>query len=493
MSHVATARAARRSPRERATAPQVATRPRGIVTRHRASAVSKSASTTPNRRRPAKPFYESAHRRPTATILLRGGYIVTQDPQRRTVPGDVLVEEGRIAAIGSVDRSADEVLDCTGCAILPGFINLHNHVANTLLRGVADDVPLEEMLPKAHAIDAKLTRRDVQVGALLGCVEMIRSGTTSFHDLFYWEDEVARAARESGMRGFLSWVTLDEARTTQHGSPLKNADAFVSKHKGDSLVTPSVGVQGVYAASEETWSKAQEIADRHGVRLHAHLSETRGEVEDHRRATGLRPIEWLEKIGFLGSTVTAAHCVWVTINEVRAIARLGVRVAHCPVSNMKLASGGVTPVPEMLREGVVVGLGTDSPISNNTMDVFGEMKTAALLHKSTRWDARVLPAQTVLDLATIGPAHALQMEREIGSIEVGKRADIAVVSLRGAHTTPFYPENVISHLVYGCRGSDVQATIVEGQVLMADRILRTVDEAEVIARAQETARELFEA
>lgn len=385
------------------------------------------------------------------------------------------------------------MIDCSGCAVLPGLINLHTHVANTLLRGIADDVPLEEMLPKAYAIDAKLTRRDVQLGALLGCIEMIRSGTTSFHDLFYWEDEVARAVRESGMRGFLSWVTLDEAFTTQHGSPLKNAEAFVAKQKGDAFVTPSVGVQGVYVASEETFTKAKEIAERQDARLHMHLSETRGEVERHRKATGWRPIPWLEKIGFLDPRLTAAHAVWVTLNEVRTLARHNVSVAHCPVSNMKLASGGVAPIPEMFQENVAVGLGTDSPISNNALDLFSEMKFAALLHKSTRWDARAMPAQTVLDLATIGAARALHADREIGSLEVGKRADLAVVSLRGPHTTPFYPDNVISHLVYACRGSDVQVTMVDGRVLMADGIVRTVDQAEVVARAQETARELFEA
>src|SRR3989454_5502987 len=284
------------------------------------------------------------------SLLLRGGLIVTQDEKRRLVSGDLLVEDGRIVAVGEVDHTADEVIDCSGCAVLPGFINLHHHVANTLLRGVADDVPLEEMLPKASAIDAKLTRRDVQIGALLGCVEMIRSGTTSFHDLFYWEDEVARAVRESGMRGFLSWVTLDEAFTTQHGSPLKNAEAFIAKQKDDPLVTPSLGVQGVYVASEETYAKAREIGDRHDVRLHTHLSETRAEVEGHRNKTGLRPVEWLEKIGFLNDRVTAAHCVWVTLNEGRILARHGVRVAHCPVSNMKLASGGGGPPPGALGE-----------------------------------------------------------------------------------------------------------------------------------------------
>ena len=431
------------------------------------------------------------HRRATSSLLLHGGLIVTQNAQRQIVTGDVLVENGRITAVGSNRGSAEKIIDCTGAAIVPGFVNLHHHIANTLLRGAADDVPLEEMLQKAARIDAKLTRRDVQIGALLGCLEMIRSGTTSFHDLFYWEDEVARAAREAGMRGFLSWVTLDEAFTIQHGNPLKNAEAFVTKQKGDSLVTPSIGVQGVYAASEETYHAAREIANRHGVRLHTHLAETRAEVEGNRKKTGLRPVEWLEKIGFLNSDVTAAHCVWVTLNEVRILARHGVSVAHCPVSNMKLASGGVAPVPEMMNEGVVVGLGTDSPISNNGMDVFAEMKVASLLHKATRWDARMMPAQSVLDLATIDAARALHVEKEIGSVEIGKRADLAVVSLRGAHTTPFYPENLISHLVYACRGSDVQATIVDGQVLMAGGVVQTVDEAEVVARAQETARELF--
>ena len=427
------------------------------------------------------------------SLLLRGGLLVTQDAERRILPGDVLVEEGLIAGVGRVDASADEVLDCSRCAVLPGLINTHHHVANTLLRGVADDVPLEEMLEKSFAIDALLTRRDVQLGALLGCLEMIRSGTTSFHDLFYWEDEVARAVRESGIRGFLSWNTLDEAHTTQRGNPAKNADQFVARHKDDPLVTPSVGVQGVYVTSEETYAAARAVAERHGVRLHTHLSETRGEVYGHVDKTGLRPVEWLEKIGFLGPRLTAAHCVWLTLGEVRTLARHGVSVAHCPVSNMKLASGGVAPVPEMLQEGVTVSLGTDSPISNNGMDMFGDMKTAALLHKSSRWDARVMPAQTVLDLATIGGARALGREADLGSIEVGKRADLTVVSLRGPHATPFYPERVIRHLVYACRGSDVLATIVDGRVLMADGVVRSVDEEEVIALAQETARELFEA
>ncbi len=425
------------------------------------------------------------------SLLLRGGYVVTQNPQREVVRGDVLVEDGRIAEVGEVRGSADAEIDCADCAVLPGLINTHHHVANTLLRGVADDVPLEAMLEKAFAIDAQLTRRDVQMGALLGCVEMLKSGTTSFHDLFYWEDEVARGVREAGIRGFLSWIVLDEAFTTQRGSPLKNAEQFIGKMKGDDLVTPSVGVQGVYVCSEETYAGARDLAEREGVGLHTHLSETRVEVYNHRKRTGLRPVEWLERIGFLNDRLVAAHCVWLTLNEVRMLARHGVKVSHCPTSNMKLASGGVAPLPEMFEAGVTVSLGTDSPISNNGMDMFQEMKVAALLHKSSRWDASVLPAQKALDLATIDAARALRVEGRLGSIEPGKAADLAVLDLRRPHATPFNRGNLIRHLVYACRGSDVRSTIVNGQVVVDGGVVRTVDEGVVIDRVQEIARELY--
>jgi len=425
------------------------------------------------------------------SLLLRGGHVVTQNAAREVVRGDVLVEGGRVAAVGDVRGSADTVIDCTDCAVLPGLINTHHHVANTLLRGVADDVPLEAMLEKAFKVDAQLTRRDVQMGALLGCVEMLKSGTTSFHDLFYWEDEVARGAREAGIRGFLSWVVLDEAFTTQRGSPLKNAEQFVRKVRGDDLVTPSVGLQGVYVCSEETYAGARELAEREDVGLHTHLSETRAEVYNHRKKTGLRPVEWLEKVGFLCDRLVAAHCVWVTLNEVRALARHGVKVSHCPTSNMKLASGGVAPLPEMFEAGVTVSLGTDSPISNNGMDLFQEMKVAALLHKYSRWDASVLPAQKALDLATVDAARALRAEDRLGSIEVGKAADLAVVDLRTPHATPFSRDNLIRHLVYACRGSDVRTTIVNGEVVVDGGTVKTVDEGVVIDRVQEIARELY--
>ncbi len=426
-----------------------------------------------------------------SSLLLRGGWIVTQNAKRGVVRGDVLVEDGRIAAVGEVRGGADESLDCADAVVLPGLINAHTHVANTLLRGLADDVPLEKMLEKAFAADAQLTRRDVQIGALLGCVEMLKSGTTSFLDLFYWEDEVARAVREAGMRGFLAWTVLDKEYTTQRGVPVKNAAQFVRQHKAQRLVTPLVGLQGVYVCSEETYAAAKELAEAEDVKLHTHLSETRVEVYEHEKKTGMRPVEWLDKIGFLGPRLSAAHCVWVTIQEVRALAARGVAVAHCPVSNMKLASGGVAPLPEMFEAGLAVGLATDSPLSNNGLDMFGDMKMCALLHKATRWDASVLPAQKVLDLATIDAAKAIGVDRDLGSVEVGKRADLVVVDFRRPHTTPFYPANLISHLVYSCRGGDVRATIVDGVVRVVNGRVLGIDEAEVLSRAQEVASELF--
>jgi len=461
------------------------------MSRHRASAPRNlfrdfTRGTGLDRVIPASPFDA-----PVSSILLKGGWVVTQNPQRDVIRGDVLVQDGRIATVGAVKGGADEEIDCLGCAVLPGLINTHCHVANTLLRGRADDVPLEKMLEVAFAADAKFTRRDVQIGALLGCIEMLKAGTTSFVDLFYWEDEVARAVREAGIRGFLAWTVLDPGVTTQRGSPVRNAEHFVEKHRGQRLVTPMVGLQGVYACSEETFLAAKDVAEREDVRMHTHLSETRSEVYEHEQRTGKRPVEWLDAIGFLEPRLSAAHCVWVTINEIRTLARRGVSVAHCPVSNMKLASGGVAPIPELMDARVAVGLGTDSPISNNGLDMFSDMKVCALLHKSSRWDASVMPAQKVLDLATIDAARVLGVDRDLGSVEAGKRADLAVVDLNAAHATPFYAATLCSSLVYACRGSDIRATIVDGVIRVGDGCILGVNEAEVVARATEVATELF--
>lgn len=425
------------------------------------------------------------------SLRITNGLVVTQNGTREIIKADILVEDGKISKIGDV-TSADETIDATGCAIIPGLINLHSHVSMTLMRGIADDVHLNEFLKKTFEVDARRTSEDIQIGAELGTMEMIRSGSTSFLDLYYSEDEIAKAVQRSGMRGYLGWAVLDEEMTTQKGNPLHNCADFISSHRSMDRITPLVAPQGIYVCSEETLVKAMELADKENTLLHMHLSETRMEVYEHQKKTGKRPVEWLDDIGFLSKRFIAAHGVWLTLNEVRTLARNDVKVVHCPVSNMKLATGGTAPLPEMFDNNMIVGLGTDGCSSNNSLDMFGEMKTCALLHKAHRWDATVLPAQKVFDMATVEGAKALDRSDEIGSIEVGKKADFAILDLKRPNMQPFSKETLVSNIVYSCKADNVRDVLVDGQVLMRDRDLVTMDEREILDKVHNAAKKLLE-
>lgn len=425
------------------------------------------------------------------SVLLKNGLIVTQNGSRDIVRGNVYIEDDRIVEIGDVSVEAEYEIDCSSSIVMPGLINCHNHVANTLARGYADDLQLEGMLEKAFEFDKRVTKRDIQIASLLGCLEMIKSGTTTFMDMFYWEDEVARAVRECGMRAYLGWVLLDEELSTQSGTPLENCKAFIRKHKNEERIKPVVSLHGVYTCSEETFLAGKDIADRENLLCHFHLSETRKEVHDHVKKFGKRPPEWLESIGFLGENCIAAHCVWLTINEIRLLGKRGVKVVHCPVSNMKLASGGFAPVPEMLENGLTVSLGTDSPMSNNSLDLMQEMKICSIMHKASRWDASILKAQEVLDMATIGGAKALGREQDLGSVEEGKKADIIVADVSSPHCLPLTKDRVVSYLVYSSKGSDVRTSIVDGEILMNERRFTRVDEQAVMDRIQVLVKEIF--
>jgi 5-methylthioadenosine/S-adenosylhomocysteine deaminase len=293
------------------------------------------------------------------------------------------------------------------------------------------------------------------------------------------------------MRGFLGWVVLDRELSTQKGEPLRNCEGFIRDSKGEELVRPLVAVHGVYTCSEETFLGAKDLSEREDVPVHFHLSETRKEVYDHVDKYGLRPPEWLEKIGFLSERGIAAHCVWLTINEIKMLASREVSVVHCPVSNMKLASGGFAPLPEMFENGLNVSLGTDSPLSNNSLDMFEEMKFCSLIHKASRWDATVVPAQKALDMATIDGARALGADDMIGSIEVGKKADIIVVDMKKSKSAPLFKSRIPSHLVYSCNGNDVSHTIVNGKIVMQDSRPTNVDEGEVLDSFQEAACDIY--
>ncbi len=425
------------------------------------------------------------------STLIKNGLIVTQNWKREVVRGDILVDGGRISAVGHVKARPDEVVDASGCVVIPGLINCHTHVAMTLMRGVADDVRLEKFLDKTFAVDAKRTPEDIGIGAALGCLEMARSGTTTFVDLYYSEDVIAKSVEQVGLRGYLGWAVLDEKFTTQKGKPIKNCEAFIRSHKDRPLVRPIVAPQGVYVCSDETLMQAKELAAKEKTFLHMHLSETRFEVYEYKKQKGRRPVEHLADIGFLSKGDLFAHGVWLTINEVRELAKAGASVAHCPTSNMKLASGGVAPLPEMFAENVCVSLGTDGCSSNNSLDMFLEMKFASLLHKANRWDAGVLPAQKCLDLATVEAARCIGADKELGSIEPGKKADIVIVDCSGPSMTPTTPENAVANLVYAGASGSVRDTIVDGRFVLRDRKVATVDEPELLKKAAGAAEQLL--
>ncbi|HDP96900.1 MAG TPA: metal-dependent hydrolase [Euryarchaeota archaeon] len=399
------------------------------------------------------------------SILIRNGTIVTQDENRRVMKGDLLIEGDEIAGIGDVGGLADEVIDATGMIVMPGLINLHTHVSMANLRGIADDVSFDKFLEITYGADANRSPEEVFKGALQGCAEMALTGTTCFLDLYYSEDMVAKAAEQAGLRAFLAWAVLDDDKTTQKGSPIENCARFIREWSGRELITPVVGPQGVYACSGETLARARELAKDNGTVCHYHLSETRGEVYDLMKREGSRPIDWLQEIGFLGEGDIAAHSVWITKHEMIALVESGVSVAHCPTSNMKLAVGGVAPVPEMRQAGGKVGLGTDGCASNNSLDMFSEMKTCSLLQKHSKWDPAIISAQEVLDMATTEGAKALGMEAQLGSLEKGKKADVVLVDARIPGMSPMNASNAVSNLVYSCSGRNVCCTIVNGKIV----------------------------
>jgi len=426
-----------------------------------------------------------------SSILIKGGHVVTQNARREIVRADVLIEEGRISKVGAVRDAADEVIDASGDIVIPGLVNAHTHIAMTLMKGIADDLPFGDFLDKVFAADARREDRDIDIGTRLGCLEMIRSGTTTFVDMYYCEDTIAKAVEAAGLRGVLCWAVLDQRFTTQGGVPLENCRRFHSSHKGRKKIIPGIGLQGVYVCSEETFLGAREFALENDLLLHFHLSETRKEVYDHKDLTGKRPVDWLESIGFLGPQCLAAHAAWLTINEVRALARAKASIASCPVSNMKLATGGVAPIPEMLAEGVNVSLGTDGSTTNNSLDMLGEMKTLALLQKSNRWDPTVVRAQQALDFATLNGARAIGLGDVLGSIEAGKLADLVILDGKAPNLRPMLPEHIVSNIVYSANAGNVKTTICEGQVLMRDRHVLSLRESEVLDAAEATAFELL--
>lgn len=405
------------------------------------------------------------------TILIRNGLIITQDDDRRILKGDMLIESKRISKIGKIKGSADIEIDASGKAVLPGFINTHTHVAMAHLKGLLDDIPLETFLERTFSLDSNRSEKGIYNASMLGMAEMIDSGITSFHDLYYSEDIIATAASRLGIRAFLAWVTLDVEYTTQKGSPLKNAESFIRKKHGD-LVTPSVGIQGIYVASDETYNGASDIARKYDTTIHTHLSETRKEVYDFATGhNGQRPVEHLSSIGFLDSRLIAAHSAFVTMREVRQLAKANVKVSWNSISNCKLGTGGMPPVPEMLDHGITISLGTDSNGSNNSLNMFEMMKFSSLLVKSARWNPAVVNAQKMLDMATRDAASSLR-RNDIGVLKEGNLADVIMIDLNQSNLIPANADNIVQGIVYSANPSNVDTVIVNGSILKSRKKLK---------------------
>ena len=406
------------------------------------------------------------------------------------VCGDTIVAVGGRGELTARFPRAAQLHEPSGL-VMPGLINTHTHAPMSYLRGIADDLPLmtwlqEHIFPVEQQINAEM----VYLSTLLSIAEMIRSGTTSFCDMYLFAGEVARAVDETGIRGWLGEVLYDFDSPSYGG--LDNGFAMVkelaSHYREHPLISITVDPHSVYTCApallETTAALAEELGSLHVI----HLSETESEVATCVERYGLRPVEHLNRLGLLNSRLLAAHCVQLTEEEIELLAGTQVKVSHCVESNMKLASGAA-PVPALLQQGVCVAIGTDGPASNNDVDMFAEMSSVAKVHKVVAMDPTVMDAETTLQCATFNGARALGAEAEIGTLEVGKKADLIVLDLDQPHLVPLY--NLPSHLVYAARGADVIHSLINGRLVMKQRQLLTMDEQQVIARMQELSKEVL--
>jgi 5-methylthioadenosine/S-adenosylhomocysteine deaminase len=420
-------------------------------------------------------------------------YVVSMDAQHRLIEdGAVAIRGERIAGVGTraaIEKQfqAQHRLDRPEAIIMPGLINTHTHAAMSLLRGIADDVTLQDWLEKyIFPAEAKNVTADfVLWGTRLACLEMMLSGTTTFVDMYYFEDRVAEAAKEAGLRGVLGETILrfksPDAPTPKDA--LAFTEKFIQQYHNDPLIVPAPAPHAIYTNDDADLRAARHLADKYHVPLLIHLSETKRENEDALHVRGMTPTRLLETVGILDGPTIAAHGVWLDDADLRILKAHGVGIAHCPSSNMKLASG-VAPVVKMLSLGIPTGLGTDGPAgSNNDFDLMEEINLAADLQKVSTGDPTALPAEQVVGMATIQGARVAGLDKQTGSLETGKLADLITIRLDRPHAVPLY--NVYSQIVYALKGSDVQDVVVNGRPVVRDGRSLTLDPAAILSKARE--------
>lgn len=430
-------------------------------------------------------------------LIVYNAIVVTMDAAARVLPrGAVAIRGNQIVAVQTAEAiassfSAKETIDAEGQIVMPGLVNTHGHAPMVLYRGLADDLALMEWLQNYifPAESKTVTPAFVRAGTRLAALEMIQSGTTTYTDMYYFEEEIARVTREAGMRGVLGQTIIQfpvaDAKTPAEG--LARTEAFLKEFAGDELITPALAPHAMYTLDAATLKSVRAMADKYQAQVLIHLAETEDEARTSQKQHKMSPGRYLESLGFWGPRTLAAHAVWLDAADIQILAKRQVGVSHNPESNMKLASG-TAKVPAMRTSGINVGLGTDGAASNNDLDMFEAMRQAAFLQKHATRDPRALPAKDALAMATIEGARALGMADRIGSLEPGKRADLILVSMVGARQTPMY--DPISHLVYVARGEDVRTSIVNGKILMRDRKMLTLNEADIIREANEMARQV---
>ncbi len=439
---------------------------------------------------------------PQADWILHHATVVTMDPEMRilmdaavAIQGDCILEVGPSAELLERHPQAQQV-DLEGRVIVPGLINAHTHAPMTLLRGLTDDQRLDVwLLGYMMPVEREFVSPDFcRLGTLLACAEMIRSGVTCFADMYYFEEMVAQATAQAGMRAVCGQTVLKfpTPDAESYEDALAEAEAFIKRWKGHPLIVPAIAPHAPYTCTEEILQQCAHIALRHDVPLHIHISETLLEVEEWRATYDMPVVPWVKKQGLLDAKVIAAHCVHIDEGEIHTLSHFDVGVAHNPSSNLKLASG-FAPVAEMLDAGLNVGVGTDGPASNNDLDMFEEVRLASFLAKAVTGDPTALPAWQAFAMATILGARALHIDHLVGSIEPGKRADLAVVDLGGVHTQPHFqrdPGAIYSRLVYSAKSSDVRSVMVNGHWLMRDGELLTVQPQELLRQADDYARRI---